>query len=126
MSNIQLCIQPDGSTTIVCLCGSASQKADFEAAGYRETIAGKIVLPLIIYSTSDGIPLSTEQKQLIKALHYHKIEMAHEILVILKPDPTGTKTPEERIGGDTREELKVALEKGKVVNYFDPEKRHAS
>ena len=120
-TDLRLHEQPDGTTTIVCLCGSASQKPDFEAAGYRETMAGKIVLPLIIYSTSEGIPLSAEHKLLIVALHYQKIDMAHEILVILKPDPTETKTRDERIGGDTQKERDAALTAGKVVNYFDPQ-----
>jgi len=113
--------QIDGSTTIVCLCGSASQKIDFEAAGYRETMAGKIVLPLIVYSTSDGISLTSEQKMLLGVLHYQKMDMAHEILAILKPDPTGKLKPKKRLGDGARNELKYAKEHNKTINYYDPD-----
>lgn len=113
-------IQSDGSTTIVCLCGSASQKADFEAAEYLEELAGKIVLTLNIYSKSDSIKLSDQQVQLITKLHYQKMDMAHEILVILKSDPTGTADRETRIGSHARNERDYAAANGKVVNYFDP------
>ncbi|MBV5327781.1 MAG: hypothetical protein JZU65_09110 [Chlorobium sp.] len=112
-------LQADGSTTIVCLCGSASQKVDFEAAEYREELAGKIVLTLNIFSTSNGIKLTDKQLELITDLHYAKIQMAHEVLVVLKPDPIGTLKYNDRIGFHTNREIGYALGKDKVVNYFD-------
>lgn len=112
-------LQADGSTTIVCLCGSSSQKTDFETAEYLEELAGKIVLTLNIFSNSDGIGLSEEEIELITDLHYDKIKMAHEVLIILKPDPTGTQKYEKRIGTATSREIGYALGKDKVVKYFD-------
>ncbi|MBV5328401.1 MAG: hypothetical protein JZU65_12340 [Chlorobium sp.] len=112
-------LQADGSTTIVCLCGSSSQKADFEAAEYREVLAGKIVLTLNIFSSSDEIDLSDLELELITDLHFDKIKMAHEILVILKPDPTGRLKYDKRVGASTCIEIGYALGKDKIVNYFD-------
>ena len=116
----QLHTQPDGSTTIVCLCGSASQKADFESAECREELAGKIVFSLNIFSSSDGVKLSDSQIQLITRLHYQKMDLAHEILIVLKPDPTGTKSLEQRLGIHTKQERDYAVKHRKLVNYYDP------
>lgn len=110
--------QPDGSTTIVCLCGSASQKSDFEKAEEREELAGKIVLTLNIYSKSTGITLTDDDIALMTAIHYQKIDMAHEILVILKPDPSGTLSQEKRLGDHARDERDYASGNGKKVEYF--------
>lgn len=118
----QLHTQPDGSTTIVCLCGSAVQKADFESAECHEELAGKIVFSLNIFSSSGGITPSDSQIRLITRPHYQKMDLAHEILVILKPDPTGTKSLEQRLGTHTKQERDYAVKHGKLVNYYDPHK----
>ena len=114
--------QPDGKTTIVCLCGSSKQKADFEAAEYREELAGKIVLTLNIYSQSTGIVINDPHLRLITALHYQKIDMAHEVLIILKPDDTGKALFDDRMGKSTLQGRDYAVQQGKIVNYFDPQK----
>jgi hypothetical protein len=80
---------PTGFPTIVTLCGSTRFKDAFAEAGQRETLAGQIVLSIGCNMRTDteifGHSSADEQERVKKdldALHFRKIEMSDEILVL--------------------------------------------
>lgn len=98
--------------TIVCLCGSSRFKREFEQAARDETLAGRIVLSLGLFSKADGFALSDEQVRLLKQLHQYRIDLADEILVI---------NPGGYVGDSTADEIDYALGNGKKVRWLiDP------
>lgn len=111
--------------TIVCLCGSTRFYTAFQEANYRETMAGKIVLSVGFYRPSpqseaererhDGTHgeswgCTPEQKIALDALHFRKIEMADEVLIL---------NVGGYIGESTRNELNHAIKHGKTIRYLE-------
>lgn len=97
---------------IICLCGSTKFKAEFEAVNKAETLAGNIVLSVGCFGHADRIPLPDHVKQDLDRLHFKKIVMADEILVI---------NPGMYIGESTMKEIQYATSLGKPVRYLvDP------
>lgn len=103
---------------VVCLCGSSKYPQEHMAIMMRETLAGKIVIPMGLYGHAD-FPLgakavtndgdeATEVKQMLDRLHYAKIDLADEILVV-------------NVGGyygsSTAREIAYAQKTGKEVRY---------
>lgn len=89
----------------------------------EETLAGRIVVPMGLYghadypqgaraATNDGDE-STPVKQMLDALHFRKIDLAHEILVV---------RVDGYVGASTAREIAYALFNYKRVRYrdFDP------
>jgi hypothetical protein len=104
---------------IVCLCGSTRFSATFREANLRETLAGNIVLTVGCDTKSDtdlfGGKLPEEQtaiKTRLDALHFRKIELANEVLIL---DVDGY------IGDSTRRELNHAHELGKSIRFWSDE-----
>lgn len=112
--------------TIVCLCGSTRFYSAFQEANYRETMAGKIVLSVGFYrpwvhrkeeeERHEGTHGETwgctpEQKIALDALHFRKIELADEVLIL---------NVGGYVGESTRNELRHALSLGKPVRYLEP------
>lgn len=104
--------------TIVCLCGSTRFKDDFVSANLRETLAGKIVLSIgCDMRTDDEIfghmpPDELERvKTALDALHFRKIELADEVLIL---------NVGGYIGKSTTNELRHARELGKRVRWLEP------
>jgi hypothetical protein len=105
--------------TIVCLCGSTRFKEAFTKAQFDETLAGKIVLTI-------GCNMRTDQelfgamepaafdaiKMRLDALHFRKIELADEVLILNVGGYIGTST---------RNELHHAFRCGKRVRWLEPE-----
>lgn len=81
---------------IVCLCGSGRFREAFEAAEYRETLAGKIVLT-IGCNTRDAARSEElkEHKPMLDELHLRKIELADEVLVLNVGGYVGESTRKE-------------------------------
>lgn len=109
----------DGRPTIVCLCGSTRFKPEFGQANLRETMAGKIVLSIGCDTRSDTElfgSMSAEQLMEVKAaldeLHFRKIELADEVLIL---------NVDGYIGDSTRRELGHARKLGKRVRFLEPE-----
>lgn len=103
---------------IVCLCGSTRFYDAFQKANYEETMAGKIVLTVGFYPHSteqahgESIGITPEQKQELDQLHFRKIEMADEVLIL---------NVGGYIGESTRRELAHARNLGKQVRFLEPE-----
>ena len=95
---------------IVTLCGSTKFKQAFIDANHRETMAGKIVLSVGVFHHADNVDLTEEEDTLLTKLHFCKIDMSSEILVL-------------NVGGYIGEALKGEIEyahlKGKSIRYLE-------
>jgi len=96
---------------IVCLCGSTRFRPAFEAANRHETLAGRIVLAPGVYGHADGLEPDPETKRTLDQLHFRKIALSDEILVI---------NVGNYIGESTRAEILYAQEHGKPIRYWEP------
>ena len=110
--------------TIVCLCGSTRFKDEFVAAGLRETLDGKIVLTIGCNMRTDQEifgHLSPDElfeiKRRLDVLHFRKIELADEVLIL---------NVGGYIGESTRNELGHALKLGKRVRWLEPDNAKAA
>lgn len=116
----QLATQPatQARPTIVCLCGSTRFYKEFQRANYEETMKGKIVLSVGFYmheseaAHGEKWGCTPEQKIALDALHFRKIELADEILVL---DVDGY------IGESTRNEINHATALNKHIRYRSEE-----
>lgn len=104
---------------IVCLCGSTKFKDAFIEAQLKETLKGKIVLTIGCTTHSDPeifSRLEFEEFQEIKRdldwLHFEKIKMSDEILVL---DVGGY------IGASTCDEIGCAMAWEKEIRYLSKE-----
>jgi hypothetical protein len=107
--------------TVVCLCGSSKFPMDHMQVMMIETLKGRIVIPLGLYghadfptgarvATNDGDE-ATEVKQMLDRLHFAKIDLADEILVVAVGG---------YIGSSTKREIEYATSKGKKVRTIEP------
>lgn len=108
---------------VVCLCGSTKFWRTFQRAGLQETMKGNIVLSIGAASGTDDDHfgnLTPEQYEAIKddldTLHYDKIAIADEILVL---DELRDGKP--YIGTSTAAEIAFATRLGKRVRYWSKE-----
>ncbi len=104
---------------VVCLCGSTRFGEAFARAQHDETIAGRIVLTIGCNTHSDDdlfANVDPAEKRLLKAkldvLHFHKIVMSDEILVI--------NDDNDYIGESTEREIIWAESLDKRVRYMFP------
>lgn len=97
---------------IVCLCGSTRFFKTFNDAMIRETRKGKIVLSIGDHYKSDGetADLTAEMKAMFDELHFRKIEMADEVLIL---------NVGGYIGESTGKELAYAQKLGKTIYYWE-------
>lgn len=105
--------------TVVCLCGSTRFWREFQAAGLRETMAGRIVLSIGAASGTDdehfgNLPRKEYDriKTMLDTLHMRKIDLADEVLIL---------NVGGYIGESTARELAYAREHGKRVRFLEPE-----
>lgn len=102
---------------IVCLCGSTRFYKEFQRANYEETMAGNIVLSVGFYmhasedAHGEKWGCTPAQKIALDALHFRKIELADEVLVI---------NVGGYVGESTRNEINHAMSLGKVIRYLEP------
>lgn len=94
---------------IVCLCGSTRFRTEFDTANRELTLAGYIVLAPGSYSHSDGFAVTEAQKAALDELHFAKIDLADEVLVV---------NPGGYIGSSTSNEIAYATKSGKPVRYL--------
>ncbi|HAG53250.1 MAG TPA: hypothetical protein DCL21_05645 [Alphaproteobacteria bacterium] len=95
---------------IVCFCGSTKFKQAFEQANRQESLKGNIVLSLPQFSQADNIAVTEEEIKILKQVHYEKIKLADEILVI---------NVDGYIGEATKQEIEFAKSLGKSVRYLE-------
>lgn len=110
---------PVPAPTIVCLCGSTRFWREFQRASLAETLAGKIVLSIGSASGTDeehfGHLSQEEHDRIIEQLnelHFRKIELADEVLILNLGG---------YIGMHTTAELAYARKLGKTVRFLEPE-----
>ena len=103
---------------VVCLCGSTRFLDAFDAASVAETLAGRIVLNIASTRTDDDELFAglddAERAAAIErlgALHFAKIDLADEILVL---------NVGGYIGASTRAEIDYAHRTGTLVRYLEP------
>lgn len=103
---------------IICLCGSTRFQKEFQDAALRETLENKIVLSVGAMHHSDTelfAEFSEDQFKAVKskldALHFKKIELADEVLIL---------NVGGYIGESTRNELNHALKLGKHIRFLEP------
>jgi len=97
-------------TNIVCFCGSTKFKEAFEKANREESLKGNIVLSLPQFSKADNVSVTNDEIKVLKKVHFEKIKLADEILVINVGD---------YIGQSTYEEMEFAKSLGKKVRYLE-------
>ena len=105
--------------TIVCLCGSTRFGEAFRKAQLEETLAGNIVLTIGCNMRSDDEIfgyMTEEERAKIKGkldrLHFRKIDLADEVLIL---------NVGGYIGQSTRNELEYARSKGKAIRFLESE-----
>ncbi len=99
---------------IVCLCGSTRFMDTFFQAGWSETLHGHIVLSVGVakHGPTDhvGESLGVETVQMLDELHWRKIDLADEVLVL---------NVGGYIGFSTRREIEYAESTGVPVRYWE-------
>jgi len=109
--------RPTPKPKVVCLCGSTRFYDAFQRANFEETMAGKIVLSVGFYphaqeqAHGQNVGVTEDQKKALDELHFRKIEMADEILVL---------NVGGYIGDSTRNEIAHAQTLGIPVRYIEP------
>ncbi len=96
---------------IITLCGSSRFKAEHEAMQARETLLGAIVIPMGFYHHLQQVPITAEQKRMVDELHFCKIDLSNEILVV---------NPNGYIGESTTGEIAYAIATHKEIRFSEP------
>ena len=97
---------------IVCLCGSGRFRAAFEEAEFRETLAGKIVLTIGCNTKDIARDVDwSHVKPMLDALHFRKIDLADEVLIL---------NVGGYVGESTARELEYARSLGKTLRFWEP------
>ena len=100
---------------IVTLCGSTRFKDAFQEAQKRLTLEGKIVISVGLFGHfGDDEVWTTGIKEMLDDMHLRKIDMADSIYVI---------NVGGYIGESTRREIAYAKQKGKHIEYLEPDKK---
>ncbi len=94
---------------IVCLCGSTKFKDEFLLHSKIETLDGNIVLSVGFFGHADNENLDMDTKARLDLMHFAKIDMADEILVI---------NVDGYIGESTLREIYYARHKDKKIRYI--------
>lgn len=107
--------------TVVCLCGSTRFRTAFDAAAQREGLAGRIVLSVACFGHSGDLPPEACEdghpvKMALDQLHFRKIDMADEILIV---------NVGGYIGSSTRREIDYARRSGKGIRFLGPRELEA-
>lgn len=101
---------------IVTLCGSTRFYRAFQDANYIETMAGRIVLSVGFYphaseeAHGEERGCTPEEKQALDLLHFDKIALSDEILVL---------NVDRYVGESTRNEIAYALLKNKPIRWLE-------
>lgn len=98
---------------VVVLCGSTRFMEAFHNAGWEETLKGHIVLSVGVVTTSSeshaGEALGPDTVEMLDELHWRKIDLADEVLVL---------NVDGYIGYSTRREIEYAEQIDKPTRYL--------
>jgi len=97
---------------VVCLCGSTRFRDAFEEALKEETLAGGIVLSVAVFGHAEALDMNGPIKKALDELHFRKIEMADEVLIL---------NVGKYIGESTRRELEYSRKLGKTIRFLESE-----
>lgn len=104
--------------TVTVLCGSTRFYDEFQAANYRLTMAGHIVLSVGFYPHAktehghgEGVGHDSAEKVALDELHKRKIDLADRVLVL---------NVGGYIGESTRGEIEYAELVGRPIEYLEP------
>lgn len=111
-------LEPEERPTVVCLCGSTRFPEAFELANAHESMLGHLVISVGLFGhgdkptgamflTSDGNE-ATKEKKMLDQLHFRKIDLSDEILVI---------NVGGYVGSSTKREIEYAEASDKRVRY---------
>lgn len=99
---------------VVCLCGSTRFMEQFFRSGWDETLAGRIVLSVgVVVDAKPGAAHIGEElgiKDALDELHFRKIDLADEILVL---------NVDGYVGQSTQREIAYAIATGKNVRFLE-------
>lgn len=97
---------------VVCLCGSMRFEEEMRLAAVELSVEGRIVvMPHVNMKrpVPANVAAGRDLKTDLDALHFAKIDLADEVLVVC---------PEGYIGDSTRNEVAYAEKQGKRVGYW--------
>jgi hypothetical protein len=97
---------------VISLCGSTKFKAAFEEWNVRLTLAGAVVLSMVIPSHSYAMSWTADEKAAFDAAHRAKIDLSDEVFVL---DVGGY------VGESTAREIAHAKATGKRVRHLSEE-----
>lgn len=97
---------------VITLCGSTRFKVAYQEWNARLTLAGNVVFSVAMWSHSDVMKPTDDQKILLDKIHLEKIDRSDEIFVL----DVG-----KYIGESTRREIAHAEKTGKRVRYLSVE-----
>jgi hypothetical protein len=95
---------------IITLCGSTRFKDEFYALVHDLTLQGNVVLSLGFFSKADGVEVSEEQLRVLKKVHFKKIDLADEVMIV---------NVGGYIGEGTEEEIEYAKSLGKKIVFLE-------
>lgn len=96
--------------TIVVLCGSTKFREAFEIAMRNESLAGHICIGVGLFGHFEGMDMESDIKKNLNKLHFAKIDLADEVLVL---------NVGGYIGESTRNEIVYANKLGKQIRYLE-------
>ncbi len=106
---------------VVTLCGSTRFMDQFFKSGWAETLAGRIVFSVgvVIDDGEASAQLPNDHlgehfgvKDLLDEVHFRKIDLSDEILVL---------NLDGYVGKSTQREMAYAMAQGKMVRFLEPE-----
>jgi hypothetical protein len=110
-----------GRPFVVCLCGSTRFYKAFQQAYFDESMKGGIVLSVgFAPGIADGEHnekaggITPFRKQMLDRLHFSKIDMSDEILVL---------NVGGYVGESTAREIEHARSRGKAIRWLEPNER---
>ena len=95
---------------IVTLCGSTKFKEKFEEVNKLLTLEGHIVLSVGVFSHSDNVYISEDQKEMLDILHKEKIDLSDCIYVI---------NVGGYVGNSTKSEIDYAIKNNKMLLFLE-------
>ncbi|AXH16496.1 hypothetical protein AMYT_a0198 (plasmid) [Malaciobacter mytili LMG 24559] len=95
---------------IVCLCGSTKFKEAFEKANKEETAKGNIVLTVAMFGHLEGLDMDSQMKKTFDEVHFDKILLCDEVLVL---------NVNGYIGDSTKNEIEFAIKNNKIIRYLE-------
>lgn len=95
---------------VITLCGSARFKDEFTKQEQILSLKGYIVLSPIFFDKEIQTKLERSKLEMLKLMHYKRIELADEILVINKYG---------YIGDSTKKEIDFAKKLNKIIKFIE-------